>query len=187
MPVPMMAPIPRVVRSVAVRTRLRPCSPPLAASARMRSIDLVANNDIENPPDASGPAASASCAPEWALHAAKTADYTRTSRTAHRIVSAVPAAPLRAHGAVTPRRSAAGTRALGAGRPSASRSLMTTTASAPAAITSGAVSSVMPPIATRDRPPCASARRRASETSAVPTGAYPVALVCVPNTGPTAM
>ena len=66
----------------------------------------------------------------------------------------------------------------------ARRSPIIATAEAPASITAGAVSSVMPPMATtgtpRDRP-------TASDTRANPTGSYPVALVLVPNTGPMAM
>ena len=47
-----------------------------------------------------------------------------------------------------------------------------------------AASSVMPPMATTGKP---RDTRAASDTCPNPIGSYPVALVLVPNTGPTAM
>ena len=53
---------------------------------------------------------------------------------------------------------------------------MTATEAAPAAMTAGAVSRVMPPMATTGRSPAA---RAACRTAPRPTGAYPVCLVRV--------
>ena len=60
---------------------------------------------------------------------------------------------------------------------------MRATEAAPAAITSGAVASVMPPIATTGRVPTTPVVRR---TASSPTAACPVSLVRVSYTGPIA-
>src|SRR5215475_13072655 len=46
MPVPIIAPMPRVTRLTGPNARFKVCSPVAAASALILSIDLVANNDI---------------------------------------------------------------------------------------------------------------------------------------------
>ena len=60
---------------------------------------------------------------------------------------------------------------------------MTATEAAPASTTAGAVSRVIPPMATTGRLPADRAARR---TASRPTAAYPVSFVRVPRTGPTA-
>src|SRR5688572_7675205 len=74
------------------------------------------------------------------------------------------------------------------GFPVESRSEMTATAAAPARITAGARSRVIPPIATIGfvEPP-RSRIRAASLTNVVPTSRYPVSFVEVPKIGPTAI
>src|SRR5687767_139172 len=77
---------------------------------------------------------------------------------------------------------------LASGLPADSRSEITATDAAPARMTSGARSRVIPPIATIGvAQPAARRIPAASLTNAVPTSRYPVSFVEVPKIGPTAI